>query len=130
MKEIGCPVPVFKKGYEYLVQQLARKVKDVRRKSKAESLKLVEHDDKIEELGLDEQLLSDDSQKMARLRAQIPARDLQFTPIRVAALQLNRALETITRDHVSLQSEVEDLHAARRRRENVLRDFSGRLCSV
>lgn len=45
----------------------------------------MESDDKIEELSMKVQLLPDESQKVERLHAQVTARDVELTAMRVAA---------------------------------------------
>lgn len=94
-KKVGCAVPVSKKGCVKVVQQLAREVKKVRQKVEAEMGKLAESEDNSEELELRMQLVVDDFEKMARMHAQITARDVEVNPMRVTVSRSTKPLETI-----------------------------------
>lgn len=79
VKEIGYTVPVSKKSYVDLVRQLAGEVEDARKKTKAVWYGLAERDGKNKKFCLKEQLLPNDSEKVARLPAHVTAEDLELT---------------------------------------------------
>lgn len=58
---VGYIVPVSKKGYVDMVQQLDEVVKDARQKSIVDRRKVTEFDRMVKELSLKVQLLADDS---------------------------------------------------------------------
>lgn len=90
---------------------------------------MAEHDEKTEKLGLKVQLLAGDFQKMARLQEQVAVWDVVLTAMRVTASRSTKAFEAITQDQASHQLHLDALHAAGRRREDVLRDFLMRVCT-
>lgn len=69
MKEVDCAVPVSKRGYVDLVQQLPLEVKKARRKFEFARRELVERHGKIKELNLKVQMLAHDSETLARIQA-------------------------------------------------------------
>lgn len=90
---------------------------------------MVERDEKVEEASLNVLLLAQDSQQMARLRAQVAIQDVVLTAKHVAMLWSTETLKTISRDHASLWSELDALQAVGRRREGVSRDCLERVCT-
>lgn len=113
VNEIGCAVPVLKKSYVCLVQQLASKVKEAHQESKVDQRELVERDGKIEALSLKVQRLAGGSENSARLQSQVTTKYMEATVARVGALLSAKALDAMTRAHALLQSEVDVLHATR-----------------
>lgn len=65
-EELGCAVPIFKKGYVDLVQLSAGELKNAHRKSEAAWRELTERVGKIEDLRLNVQLKADELGKLAR----------------------------------------------------------------
>lgn len=102
VNEIGCTLLASKKRYVDLVQQLAVKVKDTRWKSEVDRSELAERHGKIEKLRLKVQLFADDFENVARIQAQVTAKDVELTASRVAASPSARLLDEITRTHASL----------------------------
>lgn len=73
---------------------------------------LAERDTKTEELNLKVQLLADDSENVAKLQAQVMARDVALPAKHVGKSPSTKALKTMTLNHVSLRSKLNTLQTA------------------
>lgn len=107
-------VPVSKKSYVDMVQQLGREVSVARQILEGNRPIVVESDGRTEELIFKVYLMAYDSRKVARLQAQLAITDVKMTAIHMTKSQLSKVLVEITRDHASLQSELHALIVAGR----------------
>lgn len=93
------PLQASKNGNVDLVEQLDRVVEKARLRSEVESPELVERNGKIEELDLKVQLLADDLKKVEQLQAQVTAKFVKLTTVRVTLPLSIEALDTMTAAH-------------------------------